>query len=94
MIAIGAPKATSKAIRIAADSPGQALYGPGVDIWGLGCLTYELLYGSSLFGGSGRSEAEVSAAVLSGEPAVLPQWSPAGNFVSAEAMAFVWVRSA
>lgn len=69
---------------------GKPLYGRAVDVWALGVLVHELLYGHSLFGDDGASDEAVERAVLAlGADPELPAVTRAGGAVSAEAAAFV-----
>lgn len=69
---------------------GKALYGKGVDIWAMGVLVFELLYGVSLFGTEGRKDDDVEESILSERREDdIPLVNRAGGAVSQEAVRFM-----
>lgn len=69
-----------------------AQYDEKVDIWALGCVAFELLYGYNLFHADHTADIEKRIAV--DEPLRLPTVSRAKQNITGPAMEFILVRSA
>lgn len=75
---------------------GQHLYGTPVDVWSLGCVAFEVLFGSPLFrcrlgahASAADAEAELSARIASDEPLRFPEHTRARRRPSPAALDFL-----
>lgn len=68
-----------------------ALYGSAIDVWSLGVVAFELLYGATPFC-DGEKEEDVERLIGRDEPLVLPTFTRSLQRVSPNAMAFFAVR--
>lgn len=69
----------------------QPLYGTAVDLWAVGCVCYELLYGVALF--RGESPSVVERKILFQPTQFFPRVSAAMTPVSSSAINFLSVRA-
>lgn len=68
----------------------KASYGTKIDVWSLGCLVFELSFGSGLFSTGSKEDKE--RAILAEAPVVMPRRTRSGEQLSAGALSFIRVR--